>query len=371
SYRGSQQDQQSKAERKKANRQDALFLVAGILTSWVAITGAYLSKDHLLDSLDRVFAFMAATFGVAPQELYVALRAGLIVTFVLLALLFKPQIKRVISGFVSALFQTEKAFYVAASNAVERALNGNEDNFDSLDQRIRNLEKSLGAEILPLGNAEDLAKLKGDILARSVSEISAEALNALTLQQESADVRRIEAIALSRLSNQTVVLGSRARLTLGMGVIFCLSGLAALGATFFFDNPLYPKAPTAGADWLSVIQAYIPRLTLVLLIEVIGFFFLKLFSATLAEIRYVQNEITNIEMRLVALYSLRGSRRDEDLSLVIGKLMEIERNSVIDRGQTTVEIERQRVMNAAESHLIESVAMLLHGGKGRSTSKSR
>lgn len=53
----------------------------------------------------------------------------------------------------------------------------------------------------------------------------------------------------------------------------------------------------------DLLAHFIPRVSVAAFIEVFSFFFLRLYRAGIQEIKYFQNELTNIDMRVVALES--------------------------------------------------------------------
>lgn len=165
---------------------------------------------------------------------------------------------------------------------------------------------------------------------------------------------------MSRLSNQILVLGSRANLTLIVGVFFCCGGLFAIWYSFFSDYTKQDGDISVSAAWVDLAKVYAPRLSLVLIIEIIDFFFLKLYRATFMEIRYVQNEITNVEMKLIAL-NVAILHQARVLDDVIETLVKTDRNFIIDKGQTTVEIEKQRAVTESDKTVIQAAIGLLHG----------
>ena len=86
-----------------------------------------------------------------------------------------------------------------------------------------------------------------------------------------------------------------------------------------------------------------PRLALALFLQVFAYFFLKLYRTSLAEIKYFQNEITNIEAKHLALTTAIQSSNTEYLKEVIGGLLATERNHILSKDQTTVELEKARL----------------------------
>ena len=70
------------------------------------------------------------------------------------------------------------------------------------------------------------------------------------------------------------------------------------------------------------------------------------------EIKYFQNEMTNIESRFLALYAAVNSGELKSMQEVVLLLAKTERNYVLQKGQTTVGLEHLRY----EKETLTSVA---------------
>lgn len=176
----------------------------------------------------------------------------------------------------------------------------------------------------------------------------------------------IEKKSLLRLSNQIVVLGYRANVSLGIGILFCVFGMVILWYSFFYNPPQI----SGSFEWLDLFRAYVPRSTLVILIQIVGFFFLKLYRSTLSELRYTQNEITNVEMKLIALRA-SVANESENLSEILNGLVKTDRNHIIEKGQTTVEIEKQRVSSDFDKSLVSALVSIFQGERKSFFSKDK
>jgi ABC-type multidrug transport system fused ATPase/permease subunit len=169
----------------------------------------------------------------------------------------------------------------------------------------------------------------------------------------------------SRLRLQAAIeaLEKRANFNLVSGLLITFSGLALL---FYYVT--HPAIADVGAVYF--LETYLPRLTLVILIELFAFFFLRLYKASLSEVKYFENEITNIEMKRVALQAvLVAKNNDKLLTSIVDLLGKTERNHVLEKGQTTVDIETARLEHAMVTKLARDVASAVAGtakkGKGK------
>lgn len=139
-----------------------------------------------------------------------------------------------------------------------------------------------------------------------------------------------------RFLSEMAALGRRANVNLGVGGGIALFGLGFLAFVVLRAEP----APDGAAAFAT---SYLPRLSLVVAIEFLAYFFLSLYRSNLAEIKYFQNELTNVEARMLALRVALEHNSDELTREVVSQLARTERNFVIEKGHTTVELERARL----------------------------
>jgi len=109
-----------------------------------------------------------------------------------------------------------------------------------------------------------------------------------------AEIRASFETSHQRLKSELASLSRRSNLNLVIGVV--TSSLAVALLAYMVLGIAEPfKSIT------DLLSHYIPRVTVVLFIEVFSFFFLRLYRATLAEIRLYQQDITALALRQVAL----------------------------------------------------------------------
>jgi len=108
----------------------------------------------------------------------------------------------------------------------------------------------------------------------------------------------------------------------------------------------------------------IPRIMLVIFIEVFAYFFLRLYKSGLDEIKYFQNELTNIESKLAAVEFSYITNNQEGLRVSIAALSNTERNFVLEKGQTTVELERAKSDSELTKNILKTIPSIF--GKAKS-----
>ena len=104
---------------------------------------------------------------------------------------------------------------------------------------------------------------------------------------------------------------------------------------------------------------------MVILIEVFAYFFLRLYKTGLGEIKYFQNELTNVEVRALALRSALDHADAATSAAILLKLSDTERN-YLKKDETTPDLERAKAQHDAVESVLERLAKLLAPLKGPS-----
>ncbi len=135
-----------------------------------------------------------------------------------------------------------------------------------------------------------------------------------------------------RLNDEISKLGFRNNVNLVVGVLSTTFGIWLLWTLVSNQN-------TSIGSNSDYVRAFIPRLTLAIFVEIFAYFFLKLYKNGLGEIKYFQNELTNIESKELALEFAIKTNNPEIIKKVIVKIANTERNHILEKGQTTIELE--------------------------------
>jgi len=77
------------------------------------------------------------------------------------------------------------------------------------------------------------------------------------------------------------------------------------------------------------------------------------------EIKYFQNEITNIEMKVMSLKYAQDFKSEDMIKELAMHLMKTERNFTLEKGQTTVFIEKDRLRNISDSNLTSLISEII------------
>ena len=161
---------------------------------------------------------------------------------------------------------------------------------------------------------------------------------------------------VSRLNGELRALSRRGNVNLSLGIMTAIVGMVILG-TFVFT--LLPAD-----DALEFAGSFLPRISLVILVEVFAYFFLRLYSNSLIEIKYFQNEITNIESKAMALRAAAHPGNETSMKDVILKLSQTERNYVLRKGETTVDVERSKMEKETVASLLDTILNVSGSAQG-------
>jgi hypothetical protein len=147
--------------------------------------------------------------------------------------------------------------------------------------------------------------------------------------------------SLSRRANLNLVIGS-------------VTTIIAVGVLF---SSVYSKDFSLN-DTAKTLSYFIPRISTVIFIEIFSFFFLKLYRSNLNDVKYYQNEMTNIEFKVLSLKSALMTDDKETLKQIISELNKIERNFILQPGETTVDIETNKYQNRNDKSFTDNLKIM-------------
>jgi len=154
-----------------------------------------------------------------------------------------------------------------------------------------------------------------------------------------------------RLENEINRLNRRGGVNLVLGAFIAFCGIVYLGLSV--TNPIN------STDKLQYILHMAPKISFVVVVELFAYFFLKLYKNGFDEVKYFQNELTNIDSKVLGIKFLKDVRNEELMAEVIKSLMATERNFVLEKGQTTVSLEKERIGMEAEKNLSDALKDVL------------
>lgn len=138
-----------------------------------------------------------------------------------------------------------------------------------------------------------------DIANRVSTELMSRSTEADSLRQ----IRALYETTQERLNAEINALNKRALLNLIIGSFVTV--LAALVLVYVaVSDPLrdiLATGSTRSLKWLELAAHYVPRLSIVIFLEVFAFFFLRLYKNTLAEVRLYQLDLTRVSTQASAV----------------------------------------------------------------------
>jgi hypothetical protein len=245
----------------------------------------------------------------------------------------------------------------------------NSSNFNRHSERLFEEVQLLKEKILNNDRKDELlseeekyeivSNLKKDILKNAsesfLAEIEEKYSTEIRKDKYISDLREQCQQVRIRLLKEIEALGRRGNLNLVIGVITTMSAVAVLAMTVLSGNHTLTSN--------ELMDYYGPRLTVSIFIEIFSFFFLKLYKAGLGEIKYFQNELTNAEMKFIAVEKAVMANKDDAIAQVISELASTERNFKLGKGESTVDLEKYRSDQASNQKIMESLAGLISNKK--------
>ncbi|MDR3690904.1 MAG: hypothetical protein P4L46_16110 [Fimbriimonas sp.] len=176
-------------------------------------------------------------------------------------------------------------------------------------------------------------------------------------------VDRLHTQNLDRLSGGVSDLSKRGNVNLIIGIVFALIGIILLGWSLlaYAQQPIKPGLDGAFLSTLGL------KLSIGVFLQVIAFFFLRLYRSCIIDIKYYKNEIANIQQRHEAVIIACMSNEPELLGGVIDKLMNTERNRILEKGQSSIGLENSVHLVDSDFQLVGEILKVVKGHRGENT----
>jgi len=111
--------------------------------------------------------------------------------------------------------------------------------------------------------------------------------------------------------------------------------------------------------WNKIIYTWVPRISLALLAQLFAFFFLRLYRNSSQEIQSYQNEISNIECKLMAIEIAMSNKESEALLFISKSLISTERNFILKKDESTTHLEQNKIDDKAHKDQLEMLKLVL------------
>ena len=188
-----------------------------------------------------------------------------------------------------------------------------------------------------------------------------ETISFLQGKTEELKQRLIQEIAhLSRRADVYLVIGSFITCFAAGYIIYTVEAFTGLNSTTIrLSGPM---------DVFKYVYPLGTRISLALFVQLFAYFFLKLHRANSQSIIFYHNEITNIENMSLALYTAVLKSNREALLHTLEKLSQTERNFILNKGQTTIGLERDKILNYVENKLLDRFSAIIEKLKASESS---
>jgi hypothetical protein len=152
----------------------------------------------------------------------------------------------------------------------------------------------------------------------------------------------------ARLARAIVVAQKFGKVNLFVGLV-----ISAVGVGFLWSLLPTPQSHqvttwlellsrySAASNWNVLLEQYAPRLTMVVLVELLAYFFLKLYKASLVDMKYFENELTMVELRCASLGVALRTENPEAIKDCLAQMGRVGRNGPSSGALKTNDVERE------------------------------
>ncbi|TGK79286.1 hypothetical protein EHQ23_16890 [Leptospira bourretii] len=155
----------------------------------------------------------------------------------------------------------------------------------------------------------------------------------------------------SRISTEITNISRRAYINLILGLSTSLLALAGLFLNLINSTNSYDLETN---KWF--VTFFIPRISFAILVEALAFYFLRIYKESLETIKYLTNELTNIDMKILSILVGMEHNSKNTLDKVVESLITTDRNSVLKKGESTVELQKLYNNQMNIEKIIESIS---------------
>jgi hypothetical protein len=140
-------------------------------------------------------------------------------------------------------------------------------------------------------------------------------------------------------------------------------GAFSVAALFVLAYPMFVQptfTPSASREEILRwgLQSYLPRFAVAILLQFVGFFFLRLYVANENDLKHNRNELTNIEAKMMAL---QFSQIIDDSAMkkeVVKTLLKTERNFTLKKNERIISADTTAEYNDLKSLLERIISKL-------------
>lgn len=202
-------------------------------------------------------------------------------------------------------------------------------------------------ELKPEEKEELISKAKKRIIGNTLNIADVDLRNEISDFKNKISLDKHYSDVVARLENEINRLNRRGGINLSLGAFIAFLGIIYLG--FTVTNPVDYE------DNIKYLIYMIPKITFVFVIELFAYFFLRLYKSSFDEVKYFQNELTNIDSKVLGIKYLNNIKNEELMIEVVKNLMGTERNFILEKGQSTVLLDKYKISNDEIKNALEIV----------------
>lgn len=284
--------------------------------------------------------------------------------------------ERTLVLFISLAFGSFALIYLQSGG--KKSKNDDEQVSDYNERRINNLTNELSElksliKTIKAGynfNSDDKYAIKEQV----ISNLTSESINKIfeskiseiksDLENQSGFTKVLDSSyeIIFRLKREIKDLRLRANINLVFGLIITFGGLWLLWNTvnIIDSSELLKQLASEGNEsnykfLKNLFIPIVPRILLILFIEIFSYFFLKLYKQGLSEIKFFQNELTNIESKIAAVSFSFVTNEKETLRRSIDSLSNTERNMYSENNKNSRRTESDKDLLNKLSDLVNKL----------------
>lgn len=267
---------------------------------------------------------------------------------------------------LTVVFVTAMLIRYLSENSIDtKQLRNEKYLFYELSKRVKELQSQ--RDIL---SKDEKHKIIDSLLVRVKSEASESIYNELRDEirknEFQGQIDEISRQTLNRIYSERMSLNKRGTVNLVIGVITAFVGILLLSYFAII-------AESSSSSITEFVSKFMPRLSIVVLVEVFSFFFLRLYKSMLTEIKYFQNEATNLELTFAGLKAAMYMKDQGLITKAVERLLYVEKNPILTNNQTTKELEEAKIFTTeiAQSPkiLLELISALIKTKDGSKSDK--
>ena len=281
----------------------------------------------------------------------------------------------VASAIVLLLGSTRFVFdYLQGKFSSNRLMNTElDDKINEIEDRVSKLT-DLGASEEKIGALveEKINRLTTDnLLSKIEASYGKSIIEKIKIDAITKELKEIKL----RLDTETKRIARNSNLNLALGFATTVIAISYLSYSLLSTDSRNEALETElvqAEDIKSIFYLYLikflPRLSVSIFIELFSFFFLRIYKRNLEDIKYLNNERTNIELKLLSLNTAVTTNNNETLSdnetlkAILLELVKTERNFILKKDESTVELEKVKTESNVYKDTLDNVAKILKKG---------